>query len=100
MLVCRRVPFVTGVPCPLGHYWHVAPNQFLKEDLRHHLGYYLLLGLEFLIAADIVHTLLISAPDWFLLIVLRKGLPRRCFTIDWATSLESKKQALRFVSIT
>ena len=71
-----------------------------REDLRHHLGYYLLLGLEFLIAADIVHTLLISAPDWFLLIVLRKGLPRRCFTIDWATSLESKKQALRFVSIT
>ena len=47
-----------GVPCPLGHYWHVAPNQFLKEDLRHHLGYYLLLGLEFLIAADIVHTVL------------------------------------------
>ena len=28
------------------------------EDLRHHLGYYLLLGLEFLIAADIVHTVL------------------------------------------
>jgi uncharacterized membrane protein len=26
-----------------------------REDLRHHLGYYLLLGLEFLIAADIVH---------------------------------------------
>jgi len=29
-----------------------------REDLRHHLGYYLLLGLEFLIAADIVHTVL------------------------------------------
>ncbi len=29
-----------------------------REDLRHHLGYYLLLGLEFLIAADIIHTVL------------------------------------------
>jgi hypothetical protein len=29
-----------------------------REDLRHHIGYYLLLGLEFLIAADIVHTVL------------------------------------------
>jgi uncharacterized membrane protein len=29
-----------------------------KEALRHELGYYLLLGLEFLVAADIVHTIL------------------------------------------
>ncbi len=29
-----------------------------KEALRHHLGGYLLLGLEFLVAADIVHTVL------------------------------------------
>jgi uncharacterized membrane protein len=29
-----------------------------REELRHHLGYYLLLGLEFLIAADIIHTVL------------------------------------------
>lgn len=29
-----------------------------REALRHQLGYYLLLGLEFLIAADIVHTVL------------------------------------------
>ena len=28
-----------------------------REMLRHHLGSYLLLGLEFLIAADIVHTI-------------------------------------------
>lgn len=27
-----------------------------REMLRHHLGSYLLLGLEFLIAADVVHT--------------------------------------------
>ena len=29
-----------------------------REVLRHHLGSYLLLGLEFLIAADIVHTVI------------------------------------------
>ena len=29
-----------------------------KEALRHQLGFYLLLGLEFLVAADIVHTVL------------------------------------------
>lgn len=28
-----------------------------RENLRHHLAYYLLLGLEFLVAADIVHTI-------------------------------------------
>lgn len=30
----------------------------VRESLRHQLGYYLLLGLEFLIAADIIHTVL------------------------------------------
>jgi uncharacterized membrane protein len=29
-----------------------------REILRHHLGSYLLLGLEFLIAADIIHTII------------------------------------------
>ena len=29
-----------------------------REMLRHHLGSYLLLGLEFLIAADIIHTII------------------------------------------
>jgi len=29
-----------------------------REELRHLMGYYLLLGLEFLVAADIVHTIL------------------------------------------
>lgn len=29
-----------------------------REELRHKIGYYLLLGLEFLVAADIVHTIL------------------------------------------
>ena len=29
-----------------------------REELRHKFGYYLLLGLEFLVAADIIHTIL------------------------------------------
>ena len=29
-----------------------------REELRHLFGYYLLLGLEFLVVADIVHTIL------------------------------------------
>ncbi|TVR53522.1 MAG: DUF1622 domain-containing protein [Gemmatimonadales bacterium] len=29
-----------------------------RRRLRHQLGYYLLLGLEFLVAADIIHTIL------------------------------------------
>jgi uncharacterized membrane protein len=29
-----------------------------RQSLRHHFGYYILLGLEFLIAADIVRTLI------------------------------------------
>ncbi|MCK5739870.1 DUF1622 domain-containing protein [bacterium] len=29
-----------------------------RETLRHHLGSYILLGLEFLIAADVVHSLI------------------------------------------
>jgi uncharacterized membrane protein len=38
------------------------------EILRHHLGTYLLLGLEFLIAADIIHTM--AKPDLQGLIIL------------------------------
>ena len=39
-----------------------------REHIRHHLGSYLLLGLEFLIAADVIHT--IVDPDVESLIVL------------------------------
>ncbi len=35
-----------------------SDTQHLREKLRHHLGYYLLLGLEFLVAADIIETML------------------------------------------
>ncbi len=38
------------------------------EILRYHLGTYLLLGLEFLVAADIIHT--ITKPDFEELIIL------------------------------
>ena len=73
-----------GVPCPLGHYWHVAPNQFLKEDLRHHLGYYLLLSLEFLIAADIVHTLLTpTLADLAILGAIVAIRTQISFSINW-----------------
>jgi uncharacterized membrane protein len=34
-----------------------------RESLRHDLAYYLLLGLEFLVAADIVHTILTPTLD-------------------------------------
>ena len=34
-----------------------------RKQLRHLLGYYLLLGLEFLIAADIIDTLLKPTPQ-------------------------------------
>lgn len=39
-----------------------------REYLRHHLGQYLLLGLEFLVAADIIHT--VFNPDLQALITL------------------------------
>ena len=34
-----------------------------REVLRHHLGSYLLLGLEFMIAADIIHTIIHPDPQ-------------------------------------
>lgn len=34
-----------------------------RKELRHLLGYYLLLGLEFLIAADIIDTLMKPTPN-------------------------------------
>ncbi len=45
-------------------------GDFLRrsEDLRHHFGTYLLLGLEFLLAADIIHTL--ARPDLQGLLIL------------------------------
>ena len=39
-----------------------------REYLRHHLGSYLLLGLELLVAADIIHTIL--EPDFKSLAIL------------------------------
>lgn len=54
-----------GVLCGLARFirseLHAARGANVEEDrrnLRHLLGYYLLLGLEFLIAADIIDTLM------------------------------------------
>jgi uncharacterized membrane protein len=51
-------------------YMQLKGNNICKrrELLRHHFGAYLLLGLEFMIAADIIHT--IAKPDMEGLIVL------------------------------
>src|SRR4051812_45157998 len=54
-----------GVVCGLARFvrWEVAAArgadvEIERRRLRHVLGYYLLLGLEFLIAADIIDTLM------------------------------------------
>ena len=74
--------------------WHVAPNQFLKEDLRHHLGYYLLLGLEFLIAADIVHTLLTpTLADLAILGAIVASRTLISFSINWELRQASRHEA-------
>lgn len=67
-----------GVLCGLARFIHLelqaARGANVAEDrksLRHLLGYYLLLGLEFLIAADIVDTLMKpSAQDLLVLGVI------------------------------
>ena len=55
-----------------------------KEALRHQLGFYLLLGLEFLVAADVVHTVL--TPNLQQLAVLGAIVAIRTvisFSINW-----------------
>lgn len=63
-----------------------------REDLRHDLGYYLLLGLEFLIAADIVHTIL--TPTLQELAVLGAIVAIRTvisFSLNWELQQSHKK---------
>ena len=65
-----------------------------REDLRHHLGYYLLLGLEFLIAADIVHTVL--TPTLADLAILGAIVAIRTvisFSINWELRQASRHEA-------
>jgi uncharacterized membrane protein len=65
-----------------------------REDLRHHLGYYLLLGLEFLIAADIVHTVL--TPTLADLAILGAIVAIRTvisFSINWELRQVSRHEA-------
>jgi uncharacterized membrane protein len=68
--------------------WHAVQGANVDEDrrsLRHLLGYYLLLGLEFLIAADIIETLMKPTPQDLLvlgaIIVIRT-------VICWSLSAE------------
>jgi uncharacterized membrane protein len=63
-----------------------------REDLRHDLGYYLLLGLEFLVAADIVHTIL--TPNLHELAVLGAIVAIRTvisFSLNWELKQSHEK---------
>lgn len=64
-----------------------------KEALRHQLGYYLLLGLEFLVAADIVHTVL--TPSLGELAILGSIVAIRTvisFSINWELRQELRRE--------
>ena len=64
-----------------------------KEALRHHLGSYLLLGLEFLVAADIVHTVL--TPSLHELAILGAIVAIRTvisFSINWELRQEMRRE--------
>ena len=64
-----------------------------RESLRHELGYYLFLGLEFLVAADIVHTVL--APSLHDLVVLGGIVAIRTainFSLNWELRQSHRKE--------
>jgi uncharacterized membrane protein len=78
---------------------HSASGKNVEEDrkrLRHALGYYLLLGLEFLIAADIIDTLM--KPTVQDLIALGAiVLIRTVINLSLNAELKSEKRALAHV---
>ena len=64
-----------------------------REALRHHLGYYILLGLEFLVAADILHTVL--TPSLNELAILGAIVAIRTvisFSINWELRQETPRE--------
>ncbi len=72
------------------HAMHGVKVDAERRDLRHMLGYYLLLGLEFLIAADIIDTLMERTLNGFndlialgIIIVIRT-------IISWSLNTELK----------
>jgi uncharacterized membrane protein len=75
---------------------HSGRGRNVEEDrrrLRHLLGYYLLLGLEFLIAADIIDTLM--KPNVQDLVVLGAIVAiRTVISFSLAAELKSEKHAL------
>jgi uncharacterized membrane protein len=65
-----------------------------RENLRHDLGYYLLLGLEFLVAADVMHTVL--TPSLHELAVLGAIVAIRTvisFSLNWELRQSRSKEA-------
>jgi len=93
---------VFGVLCGLARFirseLHAARGVNVVEDrrsLRHLLGYYLLLGLEFLIAADIIDTLM--KPSVQDLIVLGTIIIIRT-VISWSLNAELKSEQQHKVS--
>jgi uncharacterized membrane protein len=63
-----------------------------RKQLRHLLGYYLLLGLEFLIAADIIDTLMKPTPQ-DLLVLGAIILIRTVISFSLTAELKSKMKA-------
>lgn len=65
-----------------------------RQSLRHELGYYILLGLEFLVAADIVHTII--RPSLHELAILAGIVGIRTvisFSLNWELSQAEKHGA-------
>jgi uncharacterized membrane protein len=74
--------------------WHAVQGANVDEDrrsLRHLLGYYLLLGLEFLIAADIIDTLMKPTPQ-DLLVLGAIIVIRTVISYSLNTELKSEQQ--------
>ena len=97
--VIGGVVIVWGVLCGLLKWGYLElanfqgrDTQILQEGLRHHLGYYLLLGLEFLVAADIIETLMAPTLEHLAIlggiVVIRMMIS---YSLQWELSHQSKK---------
>ena len=94
---------IWGVACAairlVGMEIKVLQGKHYKADaaaIRQHLGYYLLLGLEFLIAVDVIETLM--HPDWKELGVLAALVILRTlmsFSLHWEMKEIEKEQAVQ-----
>jgi uncharacterized membrane protein len=74
--------------------WRASAVSSNAKTCGHHLGYYLLLGLEFLIAADIVHTVLTpTLPDLAILGAIAAIRTVISFSITWELRQASRHEA-------